>query len=363
MNSNAISARGFFSLLFISRTLSAALHVVSTEDAFSDSDLIIRSMAAIPIVLVTALPGYWYVKRFKDKDAVDMGMSVSPVFGKAIAALYWLSAIYIALRILSRYDLFASSVMFPETDMSLFLLILIIACAYASSLGLRALGRSSLILLIMFIGVTALTLFAVIPEIKFLNMTPLFTDGTGVFLKDCVVSASYSLDIGLIPFFMSRIKGDIRKPFFIWLIASAFFVSVVSFFVVTTLGEYANTQLFPSFSVSSLAKIGTFERLDSLETSLWLSGMVLKLSFLLFICTDAFCMVFPRAKRLTGTAFSAAFLAVASTLISQSTRSFSFIFMYEQLIFVYIVIVIFVPLTVIAAKSLKERKKRREAVV
>ncbi len=337
------------------------MYIVSAETSFSDTDLIIRPTVSAIMVLLATLPILYYIKHFKTVGIVEASTSVSPVLGKVVAFAYLLMCLYLSIRSVSRYDLFASSVMFPETDMSFFILIMLIVCAYISTLGLRALGRASLLYLVALSLMTFVILVGIVSKIDFLNLTPIFNDGISVFVKDCVISTSYAAELALVPLLLPRIKGDTKKPYFLWLVGVTVFITLVSFFVVTVLGTFGNIQLFPSFSISALGKIGAFTRLDAIETSLWIAGIVLKISFYIYICTDTFCKLIPRMERKTSLIIVTSVITLTSIYVSQEATRFSFIISQLLLLAVYIVIIILVPLTVVFGNKVKERRKKNAA--
>ena len=77
----------------------------------------------------------------------------------------------------SRFDLFASSVMFYQTDMSLFTVIILGVCAVISFLGIGAVTRGGVVFtVIVVLGTVAAVCTTLINEFDFLNFTPLFNE-------------------------------------------------------------------------------------------------------------------------------------------------------------------------------------------
>ncbi len=361
MNKNVISPTGIFSYLYVGRLLNSVMYMVSAETVFSDSDLLLRQFLALAIILIAGLPIAVYVNRMKDKSIIEAADRIRPVWGKITAFIYIAMYLYIGVRAVSRFDLFASSVMFPETDMSFFILILLAICAYNAMAGLRALGRTSAFMAVIFTVVSIIILAVAAKEINFLNLTPFFLDGPGTFIKDSFGTASYTFDLCLIPLFLSRIKGYTKKTFYIWITVVFLFVFAEGFIVVTTLGEFANTQLFPAFSISSIGNIGVFKRLDALETAIWTFGIVLRMSFIIFICSNTFGVIFPKVKKGVSALAFASIIFAASLFVSRRMDRYAFLTEQYQLIFVYIFMVCVLPgLIVLGNRTAQRREKNKK---
>lgn len=360
MNKNFISPAGIFSYIFVVRMLAAVMIIVTKDNVFFDSDLLLRPFLMILIIFAVSMPVLIYTKKFAGTGIIEAAGQINPFYGKLIAFIYIFFYLYIAVRAVSRFDLYSNSVMFPDIDMTFFIAILIIACAYNSLTGLRTLGRTSGILAVLFIVVSLAILSVSAKEIDFINLTPFFLDGAGTFVKDSFASASYTFDICLIPLLSSRIKGDTTKHFYIWSGLVFLFIFLEGAIVVATLGNFANTQMFPSFSISSIGDIGVFKRLDALETANWTFGIVLRLSFIIFTCTDTFSAIFPKANKRVVTAVVAVIIFAFTTFVSQKINRFLILTEQYNLIIIYIFVVAFLPSAVLIGNKKLERSKKSE---
>lgn len=360
MDKNCISPTGIFSYIFIVRMLAAVMIIVTKKSVFFDSDLLLRPFLMIIIVYVVSIPVLLYSKKFAGTGIIEAAGRINPFYGKTVAFLYIFMYLYIAIRAVSRFELYSNSVMFPEIDMTFLIAILIIACAYNSLTGLRTLGRTSGILAVLFAVVSIVILSAAAKEMNFINLTPFFLDGAGTFVKDSFASASYTFDLCLIPLLSSRINGARNKHFYIWSALIFLFIFLEGAIVVSTLGNFANTQMFPSFSISSIGNIGVFKRLDALETANWTFGIVLRLSFIIFTCTDTFLAIFPKTNKRILTAFFAVIIFAFSTFVTQKINRFVILTEQYNLIIIYIIMVAFIPSAVLIGNKKLERRKKSE---
>jgi len=339
--------------------------IVTSDTVFSDSDLILRPFFSIVVILVAGLPVLLYIKRFRVTGITEAAARIKPVYGKVTACIYVVIYIYIGIRATSRFDLFTSSVMLPETNMTIFIVILLIVCTYNAMLGLRTIGRTSMVLLILVeLAIFTLVMFS-LKEVDYLNMTPFFLDGVGAFVKDVFISASYFFELGIIPLLLSKIRGNTTKAFIIFIIIVLLQTTLSAFMIVSTLGNFANIQLFPAFSISSIGNIGIFKRLDAAITAFWIFGIVVRLSFIIYICTDTLSVVFPKMKSGVRAAVVLACISSAALFISNKISRFAILTQRYPLMLVCFFLISVLPSLVLLGNRKKERnnKKNEEKIV
>ncbi len=365
MNKNAISPYGIFSCIMIGRLINSVMIIVTSDTVFADSDLILRPFWSAVVVLIVGIPVFLYIKHFRVTGITEAAAQIKPVYGKVMACLYYLIYIYIGIRATSRFDLFTSSVMLPDINMTVFIVILLIVCTYNAMLGLRTIGRTSLFLL-TFVG---LIIFVIIifslKEVDFLNLTPFFVDGVGTFVKDVFISASYFFDLGMIPLLLSKIKGNTTKAFTVYIITVSLLTTFEGFMLVSTLGNFVNIQLFPSFSISSIGNIGIFKRLDAAITSVWIFGIVIRLTFIIYICTNMLSVIFPKLKKGTRSAVVLASIGGVSLFVSNSISRYSILLQRYTLMIICFFLLSLFPGVILIAHRKKERnnKNNEEKVV
>ena len=106
---------------------------------------------------------------------------------KGVALFYGIVYFIDALMTVGRFDLFASSELFPGTEMTYFLTGLVAVCVALSFCGIGALGRASTIFTLVVVSATVFASFTLSKEVDFLNFTPLFENGVGKFIVLVIV--------------------------------------------------------------------------------------------------------------------------------------------------------------------------------
>lgn len=319
-----VSANQFFLLLYLSLLSTVFMYLSSSHIKIAQTDTLLRPLIFVVVSLVVSVPTFFVLKKHTQLKA-NRQFIPETKFLKCVACVYAVVYFFSILKTVARFDLFASSELFPNSDMTVFLVLLIVACAVLSFLGLGALSRAAGIFTFLVCASTVFVMLSLSNEVDLLNFTPVFKNGFNNFLKDGLIFAVQATEIGTIIMFLPDIKGDTKKTYIRWIILSALSFSVIFFFVIGSLGAFADTQLFPTYTAVSLASFGLIERIDALETAIWILCIVEKIAFYFLICIKALRYAFKGvSKRITAilTIFS---VSAVITLVSYNIEKFGFL--------------------------------------
>ena len=320
-----ISAFQFFTMLFLTRTLTTVTYLSSYTENIRLSDMLIQPVFRILIGTAIMLPLYFLYKKNIDKNLLDMLSSKSKVFARVVAILYVAFFFYFTVVTIARLDLFAGTVVFPETDLTYILIFAIVLCCYGAFLGLEALGRSSVISIAFVVPALMFIMVTLIKKVDLLNLTPLFYNGVTPVVKVAMDSVGQTVEYAIIATALPRVKGNVKKGFFIWLISQAFLMAVMFFFACAVMGNFASTQLFPFHTLASLAEFSMFSRLDAVFTSVWIMCAFIKAGLLIYLQTDILTMYFGKFKRTTYIIVVGLLTIFANLLISGQIRWFTLV--------------------------------------
>lgn len=360
MTQARVSAPQFFSLLYLSVISSIFMYISSPEITISETDSLLRPLIFIVVSIIAGIPLFLIYNRIKNTDDLLTTLKESKFF-KVIAAIYGVVYLIGIIRTAARFDLFASSELFPGTEMTLFIIALIVICALLSLLGLGALSRAGVIFVVIVAGATGFVMLSLLEEVDLLNFTPMFEKGALNFIWDSVLFAVQATEIGAIALVLPEIKGNVRKNYVLWSVFSGLSFIVVLFFVVGTLGVFADTQLFPTYTAVTLAKFGLLERMDALETAIWILCVVEKIAFYFLVITKSFKIVFKKVSKRVICVASAVLVSIVLAFISSNLERFSFISYTPVVLAMYIVPVIVLPVAVIIyLKKVKPGEKNIE---
>lgn len=279
MNSDArISSGQLFSLLFISRILTTVTFSPRLSDGHLNGDFFINIFSACIFIVLLAIPPALYYKRFPALNPIRLADN-----SKLLSVIYLCVFLFFAGVSVSRFFIFLTSVIFPEKNMSVFLVIAILLCSYCAFLGIEALARGNAVLLFIIAVGVGVILFFVKDEFSVYNLEPLFYHPFPDSLKSGLSAAGRTVEAAAFLFLAPRANGKMKKSFFICIIGFAVSLTVLFLFLNGVSGEYAQTQLFPFYSLTVIANFPFFERLDAVFTAIWIFVILIKCSVLIYI--------------------------------------------------------------------------------
>lgn len=359
MTKTTVSAPQFFSLIYLSVLSSAFMYISSSKVEIAQTEALLRPLVFTAVSIIAAIPSYFVYKKY------NQGLLQRDVFNtklmKAVSAVYAVAYFIGALRVAARFDLFASSELFPGTDMTWFMIALVVICAMLSTLGLGALARASSIFVFIVVCATGFVMLSLLGEIDILNFSPLFEGGVLKFFGDSLVFAVQATEIGAIILFLPEIKGNLTKHYIWWSVLSGLSFVFILFFVIGSLGAFADTTLFPTYTAVTLAEFGLLERMDALETAIWILCVVEKLSFYILIIMKSIGRIFPKVPKKAVITVIAVAVSGVIMFVSGNLEKFEFISYMPLVAGVYIVAVILLPvLIIISERRVNAREKNVE---
>lgn len=362
MAKDKVTANQFFMLLYLSLLSTVFMYLSSPHIKLAQTDALLRPLIFIPASLIVGVPSFFILKKHKELNQNRQYIEKTTVL-KVIAMLYAFAYFISILKTISRFDLFASSELFPNSDMFAFLLLIIIVCAVLSFTGLGALARSSVVFLVLVGLSTAVVMLSLHGEIDLFNFTPLFRNGISAFFEDGLLFAMQATEIGAITFFLPDITGNMKKSFISWSVLSAVSFSLVFFFVIGSLGSFADTQLFPTYTAVSLASFGLLERIDALETAIWIICVVEKTALYILIVSKALKYAINGVSQKLFAVVTAVVVALLTGLASYNIERFAFLSDDRLTIALFLSVALVLPTAVaIYIRRVKPREKVDEGI-
>ncbi len=289
-----ISSFQFFTMLFLSRILTTVTYLSSYTKNIRLSDMFVQPIFRIFIGILIMVPVYFLYKKHEGQNVLDIISNKSKIAGKFVSLFYVVAFFYFAVVTIARLDLFAGTIVFPETDVDFMIVVAIILCCYGAYLGFEPLGRSSVISAIFVVPALIFIMLTLTKKVDFLNLTPIFYNGVTPVVEVAVDSVGQTIEYAIIVLMLPRVKGNAKKGFLVWLILQTLLMGIMVFFACTVMGNYAQTQLFPFHTLASLAEFAMFSRLDAIFTSVWIMCAFIKAGLLIHLQKDILSSRFKR---------------------------------------------------------------------
>lgn len=297
MPKEKISSFQFFTMLFISRALTTLTYLSSYTKDIRLSDMLIQPIPRIIMGIFIMLPVYFLYKKTPEKSIFDRIREKSSFFSKCSAIVFSVIFLYFTITTLARLDLFAGTVVFPETDVNFLTIFVVICCAYGAFLGWEALGRSAVLSAFLVVPAIAFIVVNLIDKVDLLNLSPVFYNGITPVLKTAVDSMGQTVEYAIIAVALPKVSGKKVKGYLIWLLSQTALMGVLFFFAGGVMGNFASTQLFPFHTLASLSEFLMFDRLDAIFTSVWILGAFIKVGLLMYLQADILSAEFPEISR------------------------------------------------------------------
>lgn len=347
----------FYSLLYICSVVAAFMFVSTTVIDLGSTDAILFPLVFGVFSLVTIVPTFIFYKKSGGVSVLKATHEKSKTFSRFIAVCYMFLVFILLLRTLARLDLFVSSEVFPENTMTFLIVSIVIVSAGLSLLGIGALSRASTIFLILVTLSVSVVVNSAFSNIETINFVPLFMNGEEEFFKQALSYSVFFPESACLILFLSDIKGNIKRGYFVYLIFLVLSLTIVSFTVVGALGEFCNTQLFPAFAISSVGEFRVLERFESIQSSVWTVCIVAKTTLQIMIISNCIRHLFPKIKWWTPNAITGIVATAFIIYISQGVTRFSFVSSQIWVTVTYILLVVVLPLV---SLLLMLKKKRGE---
>ena len=297
MTKEKISAFQFFTMLFISRTLTTVTYLSSYTKDVRLSDMLVQPIFRISIGILIMVPFYFIYKKQSNIDILSEIKARSKLCSKVTVFCYVVTFFYFTVVTIARLDVFAGTVVFPETDVDFMIVFAILLCAYGAYLGLEALGRSAVLSAILVIPALIFIMATLIKKIDLLNLTPVFYNGVTPVIKTAIDSVGQTVEYAIIVLCLPKVTGNIKKGFWVWLILQTALMATMFFFATAVMGNFTSTQLFPFHTLASLAEFSMFDRLDAIFTSVWILCAFIKAGLLIYLQADILHKEFSKAKK------------------------------------------------------------------
>lgn len=307
------------------------------------------------------LPVYFLYKKHGNKNLLEIINDKSKIFAKGVSVLFILYFFYFTVVTIARLDLFAGTVVFPETDVEYILVFAIILCCYGAYLGFEALGRSSVLSAVFVIPALIFIMLTLREKVDFLNLSPIFYNGVMPVVKVAVDSVGQTAEYGIIALCLPRVTGNVKKGFFAWLISQTLLMAVMFFFAAAVMGNYASTQLFPFHTMASLAEFAMFSRLNAIFTSVWIMCAFIKAGLLIFLQADILTTYFGKLKRTHYLVLIAVATIIANLFISRQIERFTAIDNSIIKIVITGITVLLIPLCVLIFVRKEKEKCEKQA--
>lgn len=279
---NKIAPYQIFSLLFLCRVFASLVYLPNIQPKATAGITIISILVANIILAILLLPIFSLISRQNQMDICDFSSKSFGKVSKVLLVIYALYFIYVAINTLSYCNFFITSSLFTNANVMIITAMLLLVCIYGVTVGIEAIARFSTIALIFVVVSFSIILLSVTPKADILNITWVGDDMLMSFIKSVNFNISQNSEIVLTLVLSAFSTKDVRRGYLGFLGGISVFFVVLSVALISVLGKFLSTQIFPIYTLSTMAEIPVLERLDALHISMWILMGVIKATVYIF---------------------------------------------------------------------------------
>ena len=351
-----IGSGQLFCTLFVSR---AVFIITMNADRLGGDNLMDNIVSAWAIFLVNYLiviPIWILYRRHPTLNILDLSYVRLGKPAIVVTLLYILYFLFVDIYYLSFFQVFATNVMDPQMPTWLVgVTVLAVAC-YGAWRGIEAISRAAVFVFAAVCLGMVFVIFSMLGSIDPLNYKPLFYEGGSQTVQGMMLFLSGNTGFVTLLLLLPLVRGRKKLGFTIWNFGVYSLITLLILVMVGTLGAFLETQLFPVYTLTSIAEFGALRRLDAVFTAIWMVGLFVKLTldiFLISMCVTKFA----GSKIGKGSIFvSAALVAILSFWVSNNVDSQQFLYSEFPLLLLTLTCAVLVPVFLLIIDTVKRRK-------
>ena len=342
-----ISALQFYLMLFLSRMVVGITINAQTVGGENFLKNIFSSLLLCVLLFLFAQPLFAMHKRAPEASLPALAEMRMQGIGCGIAAIYAVYFVVMNTFCLSLFLMLLNNTMDPTASTFSIALVILAIALFGAVKGIETVSRASICVFSLFFLGMAVIFIALLPNVNTQYTEPLFLNGTDQLLRGFFVFAARCSSLAEFAVLMPFVQKNSRKGFSLWNGGVTLFLGILLFFVVSCLGEYAYLQIFPVYTLSSIAEIAGVQRLDALFMGLCMMTLVIRLAVGLFAISEC-CARFVRKNQSRALLLAAATLVtlMAATWITADYERFRDIFKTEYLLVLTVLTGVILPLLV-----------------
>ena len=301
MNSTAkrgvISPYQLFFIFLVSRAVVALTFYQSILKDGISPDTLLSSALALIINLLLCFPALLCCTKNKNP--------INSKIGKLFYLGYFL--FFEAVNI-SRFAFFAADKTTKGSSALFFIVIMAAAAAYASHLGIEAIGRFCAPCAMISVFVLLIIILLNSESFHYINFMPFFVGTRSEIIENALIFSSNSIEPALLLVLFDKCSTNQKKSLLFGIAASYVAIFLMMLFCIGVLGSAASLFSYPVYTLFQMTAFGSFSRLDIVYTAFGFFALFAKCA-VVFYCAEQTLFKVPRKTR-------APLLFIASCVLS-----------------------------------------------
>ena len=311
------------------------------------------------IVCLMLLPFYFLIKRYPGMGILECSDQISPIFGKIVAAFFFLVCLLNTSYAISQGEMFFTSAISVGTYPPFIIACFIVASMYAAKLGIEAICRSSMAVFYYFLITTTLIVISLVQYWDPLYLNPLTTgllQDNWTYLVSGIFTGNFQF--ALLFLMIPYVKGNFVKGFPWYLLFNFLALGGLVLMEGMTLGRYASVKIYPFYSMVSIARLSFFDRMDALHMVTWIAMTFVKTSILLFFASECLHRLLPGRLRNFSLQIASLLTFVLSVMLSYQIDTFLSVGSMRSSVLPTLIVISGIPLLILLLDIFKKHRKK-----
>lgn len=354
-----ISALQFYLMLFLSRIVVSITINSQTVGDKNFLDNILSSLLLFAALFLFVLPMLSLNKKYPDASLPSIAEQRMGGFGFGVSAVYGLYFVLMNTFSLSMFLALVLNTLDPMASKWSIAVVIAAIALYGAVKGIETISRASICIFVLFaLGMTAIFV-ALSPNVQLRYTEPLLYDGMEQTLRGFFVFAARCTSLAEFAVLMPFVQGRKKLGFAVWNSGVTAFLTILLFFMVSCLGEYAYLQIFPAYTLSAIAEIAGIQRLDALFIGLCMMTLIIRIACGLFAVSECISRVMrPRMRTVVLAAVSVLSVCTALWITADAKRA-GLLFRTEYILPLTVITGAVLPLLVWLTDHFKKEKRTR----
>lgn len=331
-------------LAFLARNFSVLTFHLNTTETLSGTDALVGQLFSFGFLLLLMIPIYFLFRKNPGNNLIDCGYSVSPILGRVLGAFFTIYCLLICIHTVARFTFFMTSAVYVGEQGGWFAFLFTCAAAYAVYIGVQALSRFGIFVFIVTQLSFLVILLLLMPKYDLSGFVVPFTQGVMPVVKGGLGFALNYTEIILFLLLASVSKGSLKKGMITFAVMSVVIGALLSFAVHAVMGQYAATQMFPYYTLTSITEVSIWQRLDSLHLVTWIFTGFIRLASFYYCTVRSMEYILPHKVCRFSPLLLIPVVSVAGYLLSVDVENFNATWLSTGMMILFIIAAVALPL-------------------
>lgn len=269
---NKVANRSVVAMLVLSRLFLLLMYNPQKDPQLRSSGYLLMLLVGYGLVLLSLVPAWLLLRQLPGRGMVEASGYLWPASRGPVALGYGLLCLAAVVETAVQFEFFMTSAVYPDVSHWMVLAIFLLASGYLAWLGLEALSRLALVVLVLTVFSFVIVFAGVNQEIDLLNLySPLYYGWKPV-LRGAVQFWGMHVEAAAFLLLIPRLEKPRPWSTFLWYNGLSLAVLEVILFVVNgVLGSFGRTRTFPIYTVFSLSGPSISYRMDYIHIVSWVA--------------------------------------------------------------------------------------------